>query len=170
MARSVNKESVDKESTAAKDWSTLLLSLREADQLSRQLLDVLECERSALEQRNYPQFETLLSDKAQLLAALEHNTQQRSDWLRQQGFETDGDALKRVQIEAPALASIWRKLATLWEQCQHASRVNEQISQRTRHVVGKLLDILSGNAGQGSIYDGKGATTRTQSGRPITSA
>src|SRR5690606_7722101 len=155
---------------APHDWSALVHSLRDADRLSRELLDLLECERGALEQRDYPVFESLLADKTQLILALEKNTRERGAWLNERGFADERAALQRVEMTAPALATAWRKLATLWEQCQHASLVNEQISQRTRMVVGKMLDLLSGNAGQGSTYDGKGTTQRAQTGRNITTA
>lgn len=152
------------------DWSPLMQSLREADQLSQHLQSLLAQERSALEARDYPVFETLLADKNRTLQALEHNTLQRKAWLQQIGYADDRAALMAVDAELPELGKRWRGLATLWQQCQTASRVNDQISQRTRLVVGKLIDILSGNAGQGSTYDGKGTTRRAQSGRTITSA
>jgi flagellar biosynthesis/type III secretory pathway chaperone len=154
---------------ASLDWPTLVASLREAERLSRELLDLLECERNALEQRDYAAFERLLADKTELVMALERNTRERSGWLQHNGFADERAALNHADTAAPALANAWRKLATLWEQCQQASLINEQISQRTRMVVGRMLDLLSGNAGQGSVYDSQGATRRAQSGRNITS-
>jgi flagellar biosynthesis/type III secretory pathway chaperone len=152
------------------DWSPLLESLRSAEQLSQNFLALLEQERKALEQRDYGVFEQLLGKKNQLLMMLQHNTTERQNWLHGQGFANDTLALVQVETQAPALARMWHKLAELWRQCQHASHVNDQISQRTRAVVGRMLDVLSGNAGQGSTYDGKGATQRMQTGRNITSA
>jgi len=157
-------------STQSPDWSQLISSLREADALSQQLLAALDLERKALEQRDYANFETLLAEKTRLLMALEANTRQRGNWLQQGGFADDRSALKHLDQHLPELAKRWRALAALWQQCQTASRLNDQISQRTRLVVGKMLDILSGNAGQGSIYDDKGATRRAQTGRTITNA
>lgn len=154
---------------ASLDWPTLVASLREAERLSRELLDLLECERNALEQRDYAAFERLLADKTELIMALERNTRERNGWLQRNGFAGERAALNHADTAAPALANAWRKLATLWEQCQQASLINEQISQRTRMVVGRMLDLLSGNAGQGSVYDSQGATRRAQSGRNITS-
>lgn len=156
--------------TANPDWSQLISSLREADALSQQLLAVLDLERKALEQRDYANFETLLGEKTRLLMALEANTRLRGNWLQQHGFADDRSALKHLEQQLPELAKRWRALAALWQQCQTASRINDQISQRTRMVVGKMLDILSGNAGQGSIYDDKGTTRRAQTGRTITNA
>jgi flagellar biosynthesis/type III secretory pathway chaperone len=154
---------------ASLDWPTLVTSLREAERLSRELLDLLECERNALEQRDYAAFERLLADKAELVMALERNLRDRGSWLQRNGFADERAALLRADTSAPALASAWRKLATLWEQCQRASLINEQVSQRTRIAVGRMIDLLSGNAGQGSVYDNQGATRRAQSGRNITS-
>lgn len=152
------------------DWSPLLSSLRNTDQLSRQLLTLLAQERQTLEQRDYTAFEQLLGEKSQLLLTLQQNIGERQSWLMQQGFDNDGAALAQLEKDSPELGRMWHKLADLWRECQHASNVNDQISQRTRNVVGRMLDVLSGNAGQGSTYDGKGATQRMQTGRTITSA
>ncbi|MET0379009.1 MAG: flagellar protein FlgN [Spongiibacteraceae bacterium] len=152
------------------DWSPLLSSLHNADQISRQVLALLEQERQILEQRDYTAFEQLLGKKSQLLLTLQQNTGERQSWLLQQGFDDDGAALAQVEKDSPELGRMWHKLAELWRDCQHASNVNDQISQRTRNVVGRMLDVLSGNAGQGSTYNDKGATQRMQTGRTITSA
>lgn len=169
MAQTSPQATLHTSSKPRQDWSPLMQSLREADQLSRHLQNLLTQERNALEARDYPVFETLLADKNQTFQALERNTVQRKTWLQQSGYADDRAALLAVDSELPELAKRWRGLATLWQQCQTASRVNDQISQRTRLVVGKMIDILSGNAGQGSTYDGKGTTRRAQSGRTITS-
>jgi flagellar biosynthesis/type III secretory pathway chaperone len=152
------------------DWSPLLDSLRSADRLSHQFLALLDQERESLEQRDYGTFEQLLGKKNQLLMLLQQNTVERQQWLHQCGLENDAIALEQAEVLAPELARQWHKLADLWRECQRSSQVNDQISQRTRAVVGRMLDVLSGNAGQGSTYDGKGGTQRMQTGRTITSA
>src|SRR5690606_34832093 len=121
-------------------------------------------------QRDYAAFEQLLATKNELLQALQQNTEARRAWLPGQGLADDGAALARARIDAPELARGWERLAELWQTCQHESRVNDQVAQRTRTVVAHLLDVLSGNAGQGSTYDDKGSTRRMQTARPITSA
>lgn len=152
------------------DWSPLLQSLQQADQLTHQLLELLAREHDHLVQRDYAAFEQLLAGKTKLLRDLQRNIEERHAWLQARGMVDDTVALARVEREAPDLARTWRQLADLWRECQHTSQVNDQVAQRTRTVVGHLLDVLSGNAGQGSTYDGKGSTQRVQSARTITSA
>ena len=156
--------------SARLDWSPLLHSLQQAAQLTHQLLDMLAREHDHLVQRDYAAFEQLLAGKTKVLRDLQSNTEQRHAWLQAQGMADDTAALARAEREAPELAHTWHQLADHWRQCQHNSQVNDQVAQRTRTVVGHLLDVLSGNAGQGSTYDGKGSTQRVQSARTITSA
>lgn len=149
-------------------WGTLRQYLERDQQLSEALLALLESERTCLEQRDYSAFEELLQRKSALLGELAGNGQQRLQWQQSVGLPDDCAALAAAEAAEPSLAEFWRQLATVWETCQQRTRVNEQIAQRTRVVVGRMLDILSGNAGQGSTYDAGGTTHRLQTGRNIT--
>lgn len=154
----------------ARDWSGIDRLLDQDIQTSQQLLALFNEERQALQQRSYEAFEQLLNIKAELIRALETSTTARRRWQLQQGFDDDAAALAAAVAERPELASRWRQLADLWNECQQANRINEQVAQRTRVVVGRVLDILSGNAGLGGTYDAAGGKRRLQTGRNITSA
>jgi flagellar biosynthesis/type III secretory pathway chaperone len=155
---------------AARDWTSLDQLLAQDAATTRQLLDLFAEEREALQQRAYDHFELLLQRKGEALAALQAGTLTRRRWQEAHGLADDQQALAAADREAPATAAQWHELADLWDRCQQANRVNEQIAQRTRTVVGRLLDILSGNAGMGGTYDASGGKRRLQSGRNITTA
>ena len=127
-------------------------------------------QRLLLEQRRYEQFETLLGEKQTLLKTLDAGAGARRDQLAARGIHGESEALALLAEEAPEVAARWHRLADAWRECQQANQINEQICHRTRQVVTRLLDVLQGQAGQGSTYDAKGLSQRLQKGRPITSA
>jgi len=152
------------------DWSELDRSLERDTLLSHEMLEILEQERKSLEERRYEQFEQLLGQKQQLIQDLEHGARNRRRWLAGLGFGNDTDALARVRQENPDVAGRWQAAAELWRECQRANQINEQICQRTRVVVERVLDLLRGQPGQGATYDAKGVPRHQEGGRTITNA
>ena len=154
----------------AHDWSLLDQLLQRDSVGAEQLLALLRDERKTLESRDFALFETLVAPKKQLVAQLEQNQAVRQQHLRQLGFASDAAALKAAQRSAPAVASRWQSAADLWQECQNANQVNEQICRRTRLIVERTLDILRGQHPQSATYDASGASQRSGSGRTISSA
>lgn len=151
-------------------WPDLGRSLQHDSQLSQRLIELLEQERQALEQRRYEHFEQLLGAKQQLIQDIERGADARRQWLAAHGFADDRSALERVRQELPEVAARWQAAAELWRECQRANQINEQICQRTRVVVERVLDLLRGQPGQGATYDAKGVPRHQESGRTITNA
>jgi flagellar biosynthesis/type III secretory pathway chaperone len=152
------------------DWSLLNQLLQNDSAHSEQLLATLHDERKALESRDYAQFEALTQPKKQLVDQLEQNLAVRQQHLRQLGFASDTDALQSARKHAPVVAATWQAAAVLWQECQTANQVNEQICRRTRIVVERVLDVLRGQHTQSATYDASGTTRRADSGRTISSA
>lgn len=152
------------------DWSLLNQLLQRDIANSEQLLNLLLEERKALESRDYGVFETLVAPKQQSVKQLEQNLTVRRQHLRQMGFNNDLDALQAARVQATTVATCWESAAALWEDCQNASQVNEQICRRTRLVVERVLDVLRGQHSQGATYDASGAAERSGRGRTISSA
>lgn len=156
--------------SALLDWAPLAQFIARDLETGRQLLELLEQERRCLENRDYTAYEALVATKQTLLAKLEASADERRTWQRQRGIGDDTATLAAVTTGNPALGEQWQALAVLWRECQQTNQINEQICQRSRAVVSRLLDLMSGNSGQGSTYDAAGTTHRTQTGRSITSA
>jgi flagellar biosynthesis/type III secretory pathway chaperone len=152
------------------DWSLLSQLLQRDAVSSTQLRDLLQEERKALETRDYALFETLIAPKQQLIGQLEQNHVVRQQHLRQMGFDSDSAALQAAHAQAPAVAEHWQAAAALWQECQSASQINDQICRRTRLVVERVLDVLRGQHSQSATYDASGIAQRGGSGRPIGSA
>ena len=151
-------------------WPVMAKSLENALEATRQLKDVISREHEALENRQYSDFADISATKLTLITTIEQQSAQRSEWFRETGFADEQSALLAAQRRAPMVASQWQQLVTLWQECQHQNAVNERIAQRTKLVVGQLLDLLRGQNHRERLYDAKGNATPSSGGRPITSA
>ena len=156
--------------SAKRDWSPFDQVLLQDIEHSAALLDILQLERKALETREYAALENLIAQKKNSVQLLETSALQRQQWLAKQGFSNEFDALNAVRQQAPAVASHWENAAAVWNECQTANQVNEQICRRTRLVVERVLDILRGQNAQSTVYDAKGYSQRGQAGRTISNA
>ena len=154
----------------AHDWSLLTQLLERDSSLSSQLLTILQEERTALEQRDYPRFDALLINKSALVEQLERHLAVRQQHLQQMGFSSDTEALDVARSQFPSVAQVWEGAATLWQSCQQANQINDQISRRTRVVVEQVLDALRGQQSQSTTYDAAGNANRSNSGRTISNA
>ena len=152
------------------DWKRLADLLARDSIITRELIELLERERSALEARDYDKLQHLVADKQPLLAELESRGNQRRGAIERAGFGSEAELLARARQEAPDVASEWLALGEMWQRCQELNQINEQIVQRTKLVVGRLLDVLRGEPQQSAVYDQQGSTRRGGGGRPLGSA
>ncbi len=130
----------------------------------------MEEERKALEKRDYDHFQQILTDKQPLLERLENHAHTRRELVQAAGFSDEPSTLSAADRQAPAVARVWRQLGEQWQTCQELNAVNERIAQRTRLVVGQILDLLRGTAGDTKLYDSKGGTRHAGGGHKITNA
>ena len=151
-------------------WAELDTSIRQDIINSQSLLTLLQQEKIALEQRDYPSLETFIHQKKQLLSSIKQSGNYRGHSLQSAGFKDEQSALQQAEREAPNTANAWHQLVELWQECQHLNKVNEHIMQRTKLVVSKTLDLLRGANNQQKLYDTKGMASSTLNGRSITSA
>lgn len=152
------------------DWKRLADLLERDSTITRQLIKLLEKERSALEARDYDQLQRIVAEKQPLLAELESRGYQRRTAIEHAGFGGEAELLARARREAPEVADDWLALGEMWQRSQELNQINEQIMQRTKLVVGRLLDVLRGEPQQSAVYDQQGSTRGGGSGRPIGSA
>ena len=151
-------------------WTQLNAIFEQDIPATAQLLELLETERKALEARNYEGYQELVTNKQTLLAQLEQHSIIRQKLLYQAGFKSEASTLSVADQQAPKVAKAWRALGKQWIHCQQLNEVNELISNRSRLVTGKILDLLRGQTNQQKLYDDKGNAQNATSGRSITSA
>ncbi len=151
-------------------WTEIEATFEHDIPATSKLLGLLQNEREALEQRNYDEFQKIIGQKQQMLTILEFHANTRQQLLAKAGYHDEQATLDAADVQAPAVAKAWRKLADEWQQCQTLNEINERIAKRTRLVVGQILDLLRGQNSQHKLYTNKGDATTTSTGRPITSA
>jgi flagella synthesis protein FlgN len=151
-------------------WVELSAIFEQDIPTTSQLLDLLQQERSALETRNYDQFQHIIAQKQELVAQLESHSNNRQQLLLEAGFTDEPKTLSAADSQAPAVAKAWRQLGEQWRHCQELNEINERIAKRTRLVVGQVLDLLRGQNNSAKLYTSTGDAKNTSSGRTITSA
>ena len=151
-------------------WSDIEATFGHDIRATAKLLDLLQRERKALEQRNYEEFQNIIGQKQPLLGILEYHANTRQQLLTAAGYDNEQATLDAADIQAPAVAKAWRKLADEWKQCQNLNEVNERIAKRTRLVVNQMLDVLHGQNSRNKLYTSSGDAKTTTAGRPISSA
>ena len=151
-------------------WANLHHALEQDLETSQQLCQTLEQERKALESRDYETFQPLIRKKSELLNQLEIHASERSTLLQRHGYQDEKSTLAAAKSQAPLVAKSWLKLAGQWARCQELNDINERMAQRTRLVVGQVLEMIRGKAGGTCTYTAKGATQQNGTGQSITSA
>ncbi|ARN73068.1 flagella synthesis protein FlgN [Oceanicoccus sagamiensis] len=151
-------------------WTELEATFKHDIPATSKLLDLLQRERKALEERNYDEFQKIIGQKQQLLTILEFHANTRQQLLTAAGYTDEPSTLVAADQQAPLVAKAWRKLADEWRQCQELNEINERIAKRTRLVVGQILDLLRGSNSKNKLYTSKGDATAPSGGRAITSA
>lgn len=151
-------------------WADINSTFEQDLPTTEALLDLLQRERKALETRHYDDYQQIISSKESLLAQLEQHASIRQQLLQQAGFNDESTTLSTADSQAPAVATAWRKLGKQWQCCQELNEINERIAQRTKLVVGQVLDLMRGQTGQTRLYTDKGNTSAAIGGRTITSA
>ncbi|SDH39318.1 flagella synthesis protein FlgN [Pseudomonas panipatensis] len=152
--------------------ATLLRLITDDIAAAQTLLQLIEDEFQALEERDLPRLQTLLDTKLPLLHQLEEHGRQRSELLRQAGVSADRTGL----AELAALGSVQAAtvecsdaLNALLERCQQANLRNGRVIRNNQNATGRLLDILRGQETP-SLYDRHGGATPAGRQRPLSQA
>ncbi len=151
-------------------WAQLDATFQQDIPATTELLDLLQCERKALEKRDYEDFQQIFNNKQPLLELLQKHATTRQQLLAGAGFKDEPSTLIAAEQHAPHVAKAWHKLGKQWTRCQELNEINERIAKRTRLVVGQIMDLLRGQQGEARLYTGKGNTSSNGGGRTITSA
>ena len=128
------------------------------------LLDLLQQEREALQNRELDQLETIIDQKAEHLGTLERSAQIRARWIQkyhQSPTEADQDTAETVWQRSltkidPQLLSRWETLKGLIKRCRDENEVNGRALSRNQQTFGKLLNIMRGQVSQGVTYTASG--------------
>lgn len=153
---------------------TKLLELLSNDiQTCNQLLELLEQEFAALNQRQLDTLQSLLDKKQPLLLGLQQNAAGRAALLQQSGHSNDLAGVQLFAKNSPLSATLlaqYSELGELIEQCQSANLRNGRLIRANQISVGSALNIVRGNHSEPALYDKSGSTAYKGTRRPFTSA
>ena len=152
---------------------TELLNLLNTDIATcSQLLEILEQEFAALNERHLEELQQLLADKQPLLESLNRHATQRSQILVRQGQQANAAGFNNLASQSPhaqQLLASHTQLYQLMEQCQAANLRNGRLIRTSQVNVGNALNIIRGHDGP-SLYDRSGTTASQGTHRSFTRA
>ena len=139
-----------------------LQQLLESDRVQLDsLAELLQAEKTCLEQRDLEKLSTLIAQKQSVLASIENNDHVRRKLLRQAGVpadQTNLTHLKRLLGKGGSnkFTALVESIETRLQQCRELSEVNSIIVHRSRLNTQRALSILRGPAILADLYTSHG--------------
>ncbi|MBC53710.1 MAG: hypothetical protein CMQ34_15475 [Gammaproteobacteria bacterium] len=125
------------------------------------LAELLQAEKTCLEQRNLDQLNTLVTQKQSVLASIENNDHVRRKLLQQAGVpadQTNLTHLKRLLGKGGEneFTALLESIESRLQKCRELSEVNSVIVHRSRLNTQRALSILRGPATLADLYTSHG--------------
>jgi flagellar biosynthesis/type III secretory pathway chaperone len=133
------------------------------------LENLLRLEREHLEKRDIASLSTLLLQKAEILADIELNDDNRRKLLASSGLPTDNRQLRDYCIDT-GLDVLYEQLQQQLRKCAELTGINGAIVHRSRLNNRQILDILQGKNAQSSVYTSHGDTHKTSESKALAKA
>ena len=137
-----------------------------------QLLELIDSEFQALNDRNLPLMQEILGKKTPLLALLDQHGKDRSQILMALNLSPDRDVLQALASQSKQgllLLEQGDTLNALLERCQEANLRNGRVIRSSQASARSMLGILRGNDTP-SLYDRRGGAARMGQQRPLSQA
>ena len=135
------------------------------------LLELLQEERTLLQDKQLEALDKLIQEKAQLLTRLEHSAIARSQWVQQYQRSNPNkahvDDIFEEITQAQDVHKHWQTLKDLYAQCQSTNEANGKIMVRSQATYSRLMTILRGQSQQSSLYTHQGNTGKGAPGQSI---
>jgi len=141
--------------------STFVALIEKGSELLATLCRLSEQEKIAIEQQSADALQAVVTEKRLALQALAENTDERNQFLRDNGFSCDQEGIERLITSLPANQSrvvdaVWQTLAERLQQAVSLNQRNEQIVSRSQKNLTQLLAILRGQSAKTTLYDQAG--------------
>ncbi len=130
-------------------------TLTQEVECTRQLLDCLEAERTALIERDIDTLEVTTRDKLDCSRRLEELEARRETLLRSLGFENTPGSVRQCFNSLPCagqLLRLWQQILNNIEACKAGNLANGGILESGRQHVEQALSILRGQTGAPAVY------------------
>lgn len=139
---------------------------------AEQLLELIDTEFQALNDRDLPRLQSILTDKLPLLTLLDQHGKERSQLLVSLNLSPDREGLQALAAQSShgeLLLERGDQLGALLERCQTANLRNGRLIRSSQASAQSMLGILRGNETP-SLYDSRGGAARIAQQRPLSQA
>lgn len=139
---------------------------------AEQLLELIDTEFQALNDRDLPRLQSILTDKLPLLTLLDQHGKERSQLLVSLNLSPDREGLQALAAQSShgeLLLERGDQLSALLERCQTANLRNGRLIRSSQASAHSMLGILRGNETP-SLYDSRGGAARIAQQRPLSQA
>ncbi|WP_339522445.1 flagella synthesis protein FlgN [Pseudomonas sp. EA_35y_Pfl2_R111] len=139
---------------------------------AEQLLELIDTEFQALNDRDLPRLQGILAEKLPLLALLDQHGKERSQVLASLNLAPNREGLQALAAQSnqgELLLERGDKLNALLERCQAANLRNGRLIRSSHASAQSMLGILRGNETP-SLYDSRGSAARIGQQRPLSQA
>lgn len=139
---------------------------------AEQLLELIDTEFQALNDRDLPRLQSILTDKLPLLTLLDQHGKERSQLLVSLNLSPDREGLQALAAQSSQgelLLERGDQLSALLERCQTANLRNGRLIRSSQASAQSMLGILRGNETP-SLYDSRGGAARIAQQRPLSQA
>lgn len=128
-------------------------------EMSQQLEDALDRERTAIGAHDSGALETIVEEKNRLLSRLHKLDGEREALLLQAGYADGAEGLQAYLIahdQDGELNSLWQTLTRHARRCRDKNRVNGGLVDVSLNAVRQALQLLRGETGDAAVYDPRG--------------
>jgi len=139
---------------------------------AQQLLELIDAEYQALEQRDLPRLQEILASKLPLLSLLDQHGSARSRLLSEQQLSADRagqQALAARLSDGETLLTRSDELSQLLANSRDANLRNGRVIRANQASLTSVLGILRGGETPG-LYDSRGGAARIGQQRPLSQA
>ncbi len=141
-------------------------------QASKELLNLLEQEQKAMEDRQRDHLANIVNQKADCMNRVDQQATNRYQILQSINREASEGAWKALVLEQndEGLINDWNSLLSTLQQCQHHNEVNGRLISRGQQTLNQLLTILRGQMNPPELYNQKGAPEARSNTHSVTKA
>lgn len=138
-----------------------------------QLKQLLEQERSLLEQRKQDGLHQIIEQKSIVVDQLNQNAKQRQQILEALDLPANAkgwDLFLQRNASTMPLINDWRLVVSEFAECQKMNDINGKMVARSQQTLNHLLDLLRGKGPAPSLYTAQGMKTQYTSSYTVAKA
>lgn len=140
---------------------------------ARQLLELIDAEHQALNERDLTRLQDVLTQKLPLLSLLDQHGAERANALAAEQLSPDREGLQTLaarSAEGSSLLARSEELNELLAQCREANLRNGRIIRSNQASLSSVMSILRGGDATPDLYDSRGSAAKIGQQRPLSQA